>query len=156
MGNVLDGRQGANFTNGYRPKAFTAPPSSCNNNARLNVSNDGNILVCATTELLFWLPSELEKALHQSDKHIFKCTYVCVRVVGIVLLLASTKTRLRCRQTYQDVMAHDSLQWRYPLSLVQQKQQRSVGKRRSVFPQLSVCCPAHSALRGFYMKLQNH
>ena len=32
------GWQGANFTNGYRPKAFTAPPSSCNNNARLNVT----------------------------------------------------------------------------------------------------------------------
>ena len=25
-------RQGANFTNGYRPKAFTAPPRGCNNN----------------------------------------------------------------------------------------------------------------------------
>ena len=42
------GWQGANFTNGYRPKAFTAPPSSCNNNAaRLNVSNDDGNVLCS-------------------------------------------------------------------------------------------------------------
>ena len=28
-------RQGANFTNGYRPKAFTAPPQGCNNNTHI-------------------------------------------------------------------------------------------------------------------------
>ena len=97
------GWQGANFTNGYRPKAFTAPPSSCNNNARLNVSNDGNILVCAT-ELLFWLPSESQKALHQSDKHIFKCTYVYVSLALFCCLLAPKRD--------SDVGKHIKMLWR--------------------------------------------
>ena len=57
------------------------------------------------------------EALH-SNKHTFKCNVGTRTYVSLALFcLLAPKTRLRCRQTYQDVMAHDSLQWRYPLSL---------------------------------------
>ena len=64
-------RQGANFTNGYRPKAFTAPPRGCNNNMSYTYIEPAlysNAIVCIIFPAL-----EIKIATKAIFARFFKC-----------------------------------------------------------------------------------
>ena len=66
-------RQGANFTNGYRPKAFTAPPRGCNNNMSYTYTAPHStlMLLYASSSLLELKELQLSQLTAEKKTRIF-------------------------------------------------------------------------------------